>query len=191
MESIMNRTRRSIRSMVSSVDDDDNDDDGSTPFYAAAIIKAAIPRISSRSTRNTKPRCLHLAPSKVEFEKKYPKYLFCSNCENLYQKLVVEQGRKVSPDSRRYMCEATHENFIHPTQLKPIHFLLVNIVDDVDDDVTSLGSELEYSDDADDNNNKQTNNNTKYEEKIKSTYTICKNQNKESERNGTRKTDSV
>jgi hypothetical protein len=69
---------------------------------------------------------------------------------------VVEQGRKVSPDSRRYMCEATHENFIHPTQLKPIHFLLVNIVDDVDDDVTSLGSELEYSDDADDNNNKQT-----------------------------------
>jgi hypothetical protein len=69
MESIMNRTRRSIRSMVSSVDDDDNDDDGSTPFYAAAIIKAAIPRISPRSTRNTKPRCLHLAPSKVEFEK--------------------------------------------------------------------------------------------------------------------------
>jgi hypothetical protein len=65
MEGIMNRTRRSLRSMVSSVDDDDNDDDGSTPFYAAAIIKAAIPRISSRSTRNTKPRCLHLAPSKV------------------------------------------------------------------------------------------------------------------------------
>jgi hypothetical protein len=71
---------------------------------------------------------------------------------------VVEQGRKVSPDSRRYMCEATHENFIHPTQLKPIHFLSVNIVDDVEDDVTSLGSELEYSDDADDNNN--NNNNT-------------------------------
>ena len=58
MYGLMNRPRRrGARRRV------DTEDDGGTitPFYAAAIINAAIPRISSRSTRNTKLRCLSSA----------------------------------------------------------------------------------------------------------------------------------
>ena len=62
MYGLMNRPRRrGARRMVGSEDDVDNDGDTITPFHAAAIINAAIPRISSRSTRNTKLRCLSSA----------------------------------------------------------------------------------------------------------------------------------
>ena len=160
MYGLMNRPRPRRRGARRSVEDEvDNDGGTITSFHAATIINAAIPRISSRSTRNTKPRCLHLAPSKIEFEFKYPKHLFCCNCESLYQKLVVEGGYKVSPDSARYVCKATHDNFIYPTHLKSIHHSLINFVDD--DDMSDMGSELDYGVDDDDDGNNNNNNNNK------------------------------
>jgi hypothetical protein len=93
---------------------------------AAAIISGVIPRIS-RASRNSKPRCLHFTPSRAEFEDKYPDHFFCTECDNLYQTWVVlgaTPRHKVT--NRQYLCTATHDNFIRPSQLKPVSHYLIN-----------------------------------------------------------------
>ena len=77
------------------------------------IITKIIPRI--RRGKPIKVRCLHLAPSRAEFQQKYPDHFFCSKCENLYQTWVIDGADdSCHVDSSRFMCEATHENFIFP-----------------------------------------------------------------------------
>jgi hypothetical protein len=92
---------------------------------AATIISGVIPRIS-RASRNCKPRCLHFAPSRAEFENKYPDHFFCTECDSLYQTWVVIGAEpRNSVNCRKYLCSATHDNFIRPSQLKPVsHYLI-------------------------------------------------------------------
>jgi hypothetical protein len=116
------------------------------------LIKKIIPRFS-RATRNTKPRCLHFAPSRAEFQQKYPDHFFCSKCENLYQTWVIDGADdSCHVDSSRFMCEATHDNFISPSQLRPdvIAAMNRNVLDD--DDVSIEPSEESYYGSDDDNN---------------------------------------
>jgi hypothetical protein len=99
-----------------------------TPKDAAATISNVIPRIS-RASRNCKLRCLHFAPSRVEFEDKYPDHFFCTECDNLYQTWVVfgaTPRHKVT--NRQYLCQSNHDNFIRPTQLKPVSHYLINVI---------------------------------------------------------------
>jgi hypothetical protein len=137
-----------------------------TNTRARAIIESVLPRFT-RATRNTKPRCLHFAPSPTEFQHKYPHHFFCGKCDNLYQKWVIDGADyRCNVDSARYMCEATHQNFIRPTQLKPVSYYLINDDDDDDDDVISIDSYYGDGDDDDDgdgdgddvNNNNNNNN---------------------------------
>jgi hypothetical protein len=126
-----------------------------TPEDATAIISNAIPRIS-RASRNCKPRCLHFAPSRVEFEDKYPDHFFCTECDNLYQTWVVfgaTPRHKVT--NRQYLCQANHDNFIWPTQLKPVSHYLINVMDDDNDD-DDISIESDYGSDNDNNNNINT-----------------------------------
>ena len=113
------------------------------------IIKQIIPRI--RRGKPIKVRCLHLAPSRAEFQQKYPDHFFCSKCENLYQTWVIDGADdSCHVDSSRFMCEATHENFIGPTQLRPdvIAAMNRNILDD-DDVSIELSEESYYGSDDD------------------------------------------
>jgi hypothetical protein len=137
-----------------------------TNTRARAIIAAAIPRIS-RDSRNCKPRCLHFAPSRAEFEDKYPDHFFCAQCDNLYQTWVIGiPDPRNSVNCRKYLCQAKHDNFIRPTQLKPVsHYLTNGMDDDDDDDVISIDSY--YGDDGDgdgdgdgDDDDDDVNNNT-------------------------------
>ena len=88
---------------------------------AADIIARILPRITrATGAPPYKVRCLHFAPSHAEFQHKYPDHFFCSKCDNVYQKWVIEgDADRCSVDSSRFMCEATHEDFLFPSQLKP------------------------------------------------------------------------
>ena len=120
---------------------------------AADIINRIIPRFS-RATRNTKPRCLHFAPSPAEFQHKYPDHFFCAKCDSLYQKFVVEGGDvRCNVNSSRYLCEATHENFIVPSQLKPVSHYLMDVNDDYYDSNDDISIESYYGSEDDNNNN--------------------------------------
>ena len=126
---------------------------------AADIINRILPRFS-RATRNTKPRCLHFASSPSEFQYKYPDHFFCAKCDNLYQKFVVEgDANQCSVHSRRFLCEASHENFIFPSQLKPIPSRLLDVMDDDYDSYDDSSIESYYGSDDDNNNNNNINNN--------------------------------
>ena len=110
---------------------------------AAAIIRSIIPRVT-RSSRTTKPRCLHFASSKTEFEQKYPDHFFCSKCENIYNDFILtpQNNFKRNVNSRAYYCVATHDNFITPTHLKSV-FCRLKIDDDDDNDNDSDDSNIE------------------------------------------------
>jgi hypothetical protein len=115
---------------------------------AAAIMSGIIPRIS-RASRNCKPRCLHFAPSRAEFEHKYPDHFFCTQCDNLYQTWVaIGATPRHKVTNRQYLCTVTHDNSIRPSQLKPVSHYLINImVDDDDDDDISIESNYGSDDD--------------------------------------------
>jgi hypothetical protein len=126
---------------------------------AAAIISDTIPRIS-RASRNCKPRCLHFAPSRAEFEEKYPDHFFCRECENLYQTwVIVGATPRHKVTNKHYLCSATHDNFIRPSQLKPISHYLINIIDDNEDD-DDISIESDYGSDEDNNTSTSTSTST-------------------------------
>ena len=106
---------------------------------ATAIIRNIIPRVT-RTSRSTKPRCLHFASSRIEFERKYPDHFFCNKCDNVYNDFILTPhfNFKRNIDSNLYKCVATHDNFISPSQLKPKSFLLKNDVDNDDDDFDDI-----------------------------------------------------
>ena len=128
------------------------------------IITKIIPRI--RRGKPIKVRCLHLAPSRAEFQQKYPDHFFCSKCENLYQTWVIDGADdSCHVDSSRFMCEATHDNFISPSQLRPdvIAAMNRNVLDDDYDSNDDVSIESYYGSDDDNNTTTTTttnNNNT-------------------------------
>jgi hypothetical protein len=93
---------------------------------------------------------------RAEFEDKYPDHFFCTECDNLYQTWVVfgaTSRHKVT--NRQYLCQANHDNFIRPTQLKPISHYLINVMDDDNGD-DDIRIESDYGSDNDNNNNNNT-----------------------------------
>jgi hypothetical protein len=106
---------------------------------ANAIISGVIPKIS-RASRNCKPRCLHFAPSRAKFEEKYPDHFFCTECDNLYQTWVVIGAEpRNSVNCGKCLCTATHDNFIRPSQLKPVS---EEVIQKKDVYISQLGKQL-------------------------------------------------
>jgi len=71
-----------------------------------------------RFTRGVKPRCINYAPSKEEFEDRFPGYLFCSSCDAVVRDYCCDaspskRNKKIS--SRQYACSANHEGYVAPS----------------------------------------------------------------------------
>jgi hypothetical protein len=118
-----------------------------------------------------------LCTIKGRIEDKYPDHFFCSQCDELYQTWVVIGAEpRNSVNCRKYLCTAPHDNFIRPSQLKPVSHYLINVMDDDDDDDDEISIESDYGGSDDDNNNNLDNHTTTMTTTTITT-TITKNNN--------------
>ena len=90
-----------------------------TEAHIAKRISEILPRFSRT---HSKPRCLHYAPSKNEFDARYPAFLFCRGCERVANDWIAnpEMNSFRSLNSPTYKCTGDHEGFIGPTTKKKI-----------------------------------------------------------------------
>jgi hypothetical protein len=92
-----------------------------------------------RATRHSKPCCLHYGIDRPAREVLYPEHFFCGNCDAYVEAMLLSsQKARIQKDSLRFICQAGHTNYIHPTTKKSdrIHHSLLARFKSVEDDST-------------------------------------------------------
>jgi hypothetical protein len=69
--------------------------------------------------------------------------------------VIIGADQRSSVNGRKFLCQANHDNFIRPTQLKPVSHYLINVMDDNNDD-NDISIESDYGSEIDNNNNINT-----------------------------------
>jgi hypothetical protein len=69
--------------------------------------------------------CLHFGVEKDVREYLYPNHFLCGHCDDYVEAMIHSINKKaIKRDSRTFICQGGHTNFIAPTTLKEekLHF---------------------------------------------------------------------
>jgi hypothetical protein len=74
---------------------------------------------SERARRGANPTCFHFGVKEEVNEYLYPKHALCAHCDDYVKTMINSMNKKaVKCNSRAFICQAGHTNFITPTTLK-------------------------------------------------------------------------
>jgi hypothetical protein len=89
-----------------------------------------------RARRGANPTCLHYGVEKDVREYLYPNHFFCGHCDDYVEAMIHSMNKKaIKRDSRAFICQGGHTNFIAPTTLKEekLHFRMFSETPEADD----------------------------------------------------------
>jgi hypothetical protein len=72
-----------------------------------------------RARKGATPTCLNFGVKKEVREHLYPNHYFCAHCDDYGEAMIHSMNKKaIKRDSRTFICQGGHTNFIMPTTLK-------------------------------------------------------------------------
>jgi hypothetical protein len=95
-----------------------------------------------RARRGATPTCLHFGVEKEVCEYLYPNHYFCGHCDDYVEAMIHSMNKKaMKRDSRTFICQVGHTNYITPTTFKE-HKLYWRLFADVPKDANLEDEEI-------------------------------------------------